>query len=251
MHDAVAGKILTLGGSPNYAGSAASANANLITIGNGGATPSVLKLVQMSYRRIFHNSIVLPDGQVFTTGGQTFGQPFADIGADLTPEMWSPTTNQFRKMLPNSIPRTYHSVALLLLDGTVFSGGGGLCADCSTNHFDAQIYTPQYLLNSDGTNRVRPVISSVSTTSLRVGQTLTINTGAAISTASLVRYGSSTHTVNTDQRRIPLTLTRTATNRYTVTIPSDPGVALPGYWMLFVMNTSGTPSIARTIKVNP
>lgn len=251
MHDAVAGKILTLGGSPNYAGSEATGNANLITIGNGGATPSVLKLVAMSYRRIFHNSVVLPNGQVFITGGQTLGQPFSDIGADLTPEMWSPTTNQFRNMLPNSIPRTYHSFALLLLDGTVLSGGGGLCADCSTNHFDAQIYIPQYLLNSDGTNRARPVINSVSTTSLRVGQSLTIRTASAVTSASLIRYGSSTHTVNTDQRRVPLTLRTTASNTYSVTIPSDPGVALPGYWMLFVMNTSGTPSIARTIKINP
>ena len=141
--------------------------------------------------------------------------------------------------------------ALLLLDGTVLSGGGGLCADCSSNHFDAQIYTPQYLLNSDGTNRVRPVINSVSTASLRVGQSLTITTGSILTSASLIRYGSATHTVNTDQRRVPLTLRLTGTNTYSVTVPSDPGVALPGYWMLFVMNAAGTPSVAKTIKVNP
>ncbi|KAK5442065.1 hypothetical protein LTS15_011113 [Exophiala xenobiotica] len=250
MYDAVAGNILTAGGSPNYQGTEATGNAHLIKIGNKNSTPLVTTLSSMAYERIFHNSVVLPDGQVFITGGQTVGWPFYDIGADLTPEMWSPLTNTFTQMLPNSIPRNYHSIALLLLDGTVLSGGGGLCADCSSNHFDAQIYTPQYLLNSDGTNRVRPVINSVSTASLRVGQSLTITTGSVVSSASLIRYGSATHTVNTDQRRVPLTLRLTGTNTYSVTVPSDPGVALPGYWMLFVMNAAGTPSVAKTIKVN-
>jgi galactose oxidase len=36
---------------------------------------------------------------------------------------------------------------------------------------------------------------------------------------------------------------------YDLTIPADPGVALPGYWMLFAMDAKGVPSIAKTIRI--
>ena len=48
------------------------------------------------------------------------------------PEMWDPATGAWSQMAPMAIPRTYHSVALLLPDGRVFSGGGGLCGTCTT-----------------------------------------------------------------------------------------------------------------------
>ncbi|KAI9805930.1 MAG: hypothetical protein M1825_000544 [Sarcosagium campestre] len=249
MYDAVNGKILSLGGSPNYQGSQGTTNAHIITIGTPGSTASVTKINSMSYGRMFANAVVLPNGQVFVAGGQLIGNPFSDANAHLTPEIFSPANNQITKVLPNSIPRTYHSIALLLLDGTVLVGGGGLCGTCSTNHFDAQVYTPQYLLNSDGTARTRPVINSVSAATVQVGGTLTVRTNSAVSSISLVRYGSSTHTVNTDQRRIPLTPQNAGTNVYTVVVPNDPGISLPGYWMLFAINSAGTPSLAKTIKV--
>lgn len=253
MFDAVAGKIVTIGGAPHYAGSAAVSTtaAHVITINGPNSTATVTKVGSMSFNRIFANSIVLPDGQVFVVGGQTVGQPFSDGGARLTPEMFNPATNAFTQLAPMAVPRTYHSVALLLLDGTVFVGGGGLCGSCSTNHFDAQIYTPQYLLNSDGSARTRPTIDSLSATSVAVGNGLTINTNSAITRVSLIRFSSVTHSVDTDQRRMPLTPTSVGTNSYRVTIPGDSGVALPGAWMVFVINSAGVPSVAKSIQIRP
>ena len=43
-------------------------------------------------------------------------------------EMWDPVTQKFTVMAPAAKPRTYHSIGLLLPDGRVFSGGGGLGA---------------------------------------------------------------------------------------------------------------------------
>ena len=70
------------------------------------------------------------------------------------------------------------------------------------------------------------------------------------------RYGSSTHAVNTDQRRLELcgplagaACTPTSGNQYRVTIPSDPGIALPGYWMVFGVNNAGVPSVSQTVKI--
>lgn len=250
MYDAVAGKILTFGGSPNYQDDYATTRAHIITIGEPGTNPTVkVAGTGMSYNRIFHNSVVLPDGTVFINGGQQYGIPFADTTPQLIPELYDPVKNQFIKQQLNSIVRNYHSVSLLLPDGTVFTGGGGLCGDCDSNHFDAQVFMPNYLYTSNGKLATRPTITSVSAKTAKVGATLTVKTGAAVKTASLVRYGTTTHSVNTDQRRIPLTLTNTATNTYTFAVPSDSGIALPGYWMLFVMDAAGVPSVASTIKI--
>lgn len=250
MYDAVHGKILTVGGSPNYGGSAASNAGHIITIGAPNTTAQVVQAGNgMWFSRTFHTSAVLPDGTVFITGGQSIGQLFQDTNAQLTPELYNPTTNRFIKQQPNSIVRVYHHISLLLPDATVLNGGGGLCGTCSTNHFDAQIFTPQYLLTSTGQRATRPSITSISASSIVIGGKITFKTNASVTGASLIRYGSSTHSVNTDQRRIPLTLSTTATNTYTFTVPSDPGIAIPGYWMLFALNSAGVPSVAKTLKI--
>ena len=135
MFDAVAGKILVVGGSPSYDNVEATANAQVITLAEPGSTASVATLPAARSRRAFANSVVLPDGTVFITGGQSFALPFSNNTATLTPELFNPRTNTFTPLLANAIPRTFHSVAPLLPDGTIFSGGGGLYGGCSTNHF--------------------------------------------------------------------------------------------------------------------
>lgn len=250
MYDAAAGKIVTFGGATSYQGYAAHAKAHIITLGNSNAAVTTTNINPMWFSRIFHTSVVLPDGKVFIAGGQTTGNPFSDAGSILTPELWLPTTNAFQKMLPNTTPRNYHSFSLLLLDGTVMVGGGGLCGTCSTNHFDAQIYTPQYLLNADGTKRTRPVINSISAWKVAPGTTITVNTNSAVSSFAMIRYGTATHTVNTDQRRIPLAATAAGTNTYKITLgPANSGQVTPGYWMLFALTSSNTPSTATTILI--
>ena len=203
----------------------------------------------MAYPRAFHNSVVLPNGQVFITGGQHYAVGFTDQTSQLTPEMFDPATQKFTSMAPISIPRNYHSIAVLLPDATVVNGGGGLCGTCAANHFDAQIYSPPYLFTSTGALAARPVINSVSAGSVKVGGTLTITTGgAAVTSFALIRLSSTTHAVNTDQRRIALTPTGSGTS-FTVTVPGDSGVALPGYWYLFALTSSGVPSVAKLVQI--
>jgi galactose oxidase len=117
------------------------------------------------------------------------------------------------------------------------------------NHFSMQIFTPPYLFNADNSPATRPVINSVSANSVAVGNTLTVTTNGAISSFALIRIGSATHTVDTDQRRIPLTPLQTDVNTYSIRVPADPGGALPGYWMLFALNSAGVPSLASTIQI--
>ncbi len=133
----------------------------------------------MAYQRSFSNSVVLPNGDVLVVGGQQHPQTFTDTGAVLSPELWNPSTGKFTIMAPEAIPRTYHSVAILLPDGRVFSGGGGLCGDgCTANHPDGQIFSPPYLFNANGSLRRRPVIRTAPAKAT-TGSTITVTTNSA------------------------------------------------------------------------
>ncbi|KAG8529851.1 uncharacterized protein KY384_005332 [Bacidia gigantensis] len=251
MYDAPNGKILTAGGSPSYQDSDATSNAHIITLGDPDTNPGVQTIANMAFQRAFACSVILPTGQVFIVGGQVHAVPFSDDTSQLTPEIFDPADNSFTQVAPMASPRNYHSTAVLLADGTVLSGGGGLCGDCATNHFDAQVYRPPYLYDGGGGDAPRPAITAVSTNTVVVGGTFTCTTGGPVDGGfSLLRLSSTTHTVNTDQRRIPLTPSGNDGNTYTLTLPGDPGVCLAGYWFLFALD-GGVPSTAQTIKITP
>lgn len=74
-------------------------------------------------------------------------------------EVWDPMTQNWRTDALLSNPRTYHSSSVLLPDGRVFVGGGGLCGNCGVNHPDAEIYSPNYLFNANGSPATRPTIT--------------------------------------------------------------------------------------------
>ena len=251
MYDAVAGKILTVGGSLGYTDSTASANAHIVTVGSRpGSKPIVQRIPNMAYTRAFHNSVILPNGQVIIIGGLSFARVFNDDTSVLYPELFDPKTLKFTKLAPMTVPRNYHSVALLLPDGTIFSGGGGLCgASCAVNHFDAQILTPPYLLDGAGKPAARPQIVDTSpTTNVGIGRPFTVATNGPVASFSLIRMSSVTHSVNTDQRRVPLKLVGRKGNLYQLITPDDTGILIPGSWMLFAMDGKGVPSMGRTMN---
>ena len=255
MYDAVAGKIFTAGGATSYEHAPATTNANIITIDGAFGSVSTQKINPMLEPRAFGNAVVLPDGRIFINGGQNFTTLFTDANATMTPELWDPSTNKFSKMATSPTPRTYHSVAILMPDATVFTGGGGLCpSNCSVNHPNGQFWSPPYLFGRDSLVPRRPVISSVSSKTPRVSDTITVtvtdidDSCKSAPTFSLVRIGSATHTVDTDQRRVPLTPGSGPDGAYTLPLPSDPGVLMPGYWYLFTL-ACGVPSHAQILQI--
>jgi galactose oxidase len=251
------GKILKIGGSPAYEQQAATNSAYVIDISGGPQKPvQVRQLPGMIYKRTISSSVVLPNGQVVIIGGQTFAKLFSDSYAVMAPEIWDPVTETFRQLKPMATARTYHSTAILMQDGRVFAGGGGLCGgwQCSANHMNAEILTPPYLLNADGSLAARPVIQSAPTRA-QLGSTIQVNTQQPVVSFALVRLSAVTHSVNNDQRRIPLYISgvtpgAAGSMTYSLPIPADSGVVLPGYYMLFAFNTQGVPSVASMIAIN-
>lgn len=248
-------EILTVGGATQQDIVPGSNRAHVITL-NGNTVRSVQEVGRMAYGRTFHTSVVLPDGFVLVTGGQTIPEIWTDNNAVFVPELFDPVAKTFRQLAPAANARTYHSVAILLPDATVFTGGGGLCSltgmqqciDLYSSHFDGAIFTPPNLLNADGTPATRPTIVSAPATALR-GSRITVSTTGSISYFSLIRTGASTHGVNNDQRRVRLTSTRLRTNVFSVLIPSSSGDVPPGYYMLFALDTRGVPSKAKFVRI--
>ncbi|KAG4411604.1 hypothetical protein IFR04_015256 [Cadophora malorum] len=165
-----------------------------------------------------------------------------------------------------AVPRNYRSMSLLLADGTVYTGGGGLCPTAfgasdghcnrAIDHPNGGVFTTPYLVKADRTPATRPVINSLSSNSavngfsVRPGGTLNVemNDGTGV-TFALLRIGSATHSVNSDQRRIALTNVVANGNQFTITIPTDSGVLTPGPYFLFALSKNKVPSMARTARV--
>lgn len=241
------GKILKVGGAPAYEEADANAAAYIIDINSG--TARVKKVAPMNYSRAMLNSVVLPNGQVIISGGQTYVKIFSDDRSVLMTELWDPKTEAFMNLRALSIPRNYHSFSLLLPDGRVLIGGGGLCNfSCTTNHLDAQILTPPYLLNADGTAAVRPTITSAPSQA-SYGSSIQVTTGGAVSAFALIRLSAVTHSLNNDQRRVPVTFSATSTTIYKVQMPANSGIAPPGFYMLFALNANGVPSVSTTLRL--
>lgn len=258
------GKIIQAGGALYDTARTSTTKAALIDLNS--TIPSRTLIPDMQYSRIFHNQVVLPNGEVMVIGGNTSGEKFSDKNTTtgvstsiLTPELWSPTTQFWRPAAPHTIPRNYHSVALLMTDGRVWSGGGGLgggCAvaptRCHSNHPDFEIYSPAYLFNADGSPvdpALRPKITN-SPTKVAIGQKITVSATSGTTKFTMIRMSATTHATNTDMRFLNVPFTSPNDGQYVLTLHTNPNVLMPGYWMLFALNAQGVPSIARVIQIS-
>jgi Domain of unknown function (DUF1929) len=191
--------------------------------------------------RKLHNATLLPDGKVLVTGGTrgTNGPNSQSSDPAYASEMWDPATGTWTTMASLTKIRSYHSVALLLLDGRVLSAGGASGGAC------LEIYSPPYLFNGS-----RPTITSAPT-SVAYGQSFFVGTpdATSISKVTLIALSSVTHGFNMGQR-ISRPLFSQATGGLNVTAPSNRNITLPGYYMLFVLNSNGVPSVAKIIQIN-
>lgn len=209
--------------------------------------PSWRNVSPMAHARRQLNSTILPDGKVLVTGGTSAGGFNNARGAVLAAEMWDPSTERFTTMAEASVPRLYHSTALLLPDGRVLSAGGGIpsAPEGDFDHYNAQIYSPPYLFQGD-----RPRITSAPS-SIAYGDRLTIKTPDKnnIAGVTMIRLGSVTHAIDMEQRITRLTFSNVKAG-LRVFAPSNRNLCPPGHYMLFILNRQGVPSIAKIIRIN-
>ena len=226
------GKVLVMGGEQNPPKNTAE------VIDLNAASPSWRPVGSMQFGRRHLNATLLPDGKVLVTGGTAapgFDNPSGHVDAA---ELWDPATENWTTLASSSgIPRVYHSTALLLPDGRVLSTGGN-------DHPEIEIYSPPYLFKG-----ARPTITSAPP-SVDYGQSFFVGTPAAatISKITMLRLSSVTHAFNQSQYINELGFSQT-TGGLDVTAPPNANVAPPGYYLLFILNGSGVPSVAKFVKL--
>ncbi|HYR83787.1 MAG TPA: galactose oxidase-like domain-containing protein [Terriglobia bacterium] len=200
----------------------------------------------MSQPRIEMNATILPNGKVLAVGGSTNDENAAT--ASLNADLFDPNTNSFSPAGVNAFPRLYHSGSLLLPNATVMLVGGNPTRGSYEKRIE--IYSPSYLFNGDGSPAARPTITGVSSSAFGYGATFQVQTpnAANITSVVLVRPGAPTHAFDMDQRLVGLSYTAGA-GVLDVTAPPDGNIAPPGYYMLFVLNSAGVPSLASFVRL--
>jgi galactose oxidase len=235
------GKILYAGGGRT------TATAEIIDLNK--ASPSWQWTGSMAYPRRHLNATVLPTGEVLVTSG-TRGTSFDESSLAVhVAEIWNPATGAWRQVASNSVNRSYHSTSLLLPDGRVLHAGSGNATlpngQPAPDQKNGEFYSPPYLFQG-----ARPTISSAPA-SVTYGGSLTVATpdASGIAKVSLIALGSVTHAFDMNQRFIWLTFTKSASG-LTVQAPANRNTAPPGYYMLFILNSTGVPSKAKVIQLH-
>jgi hypothetical protein len=221
------------------------ATATTEVIDLGASNPSWRQGPIMSQPRIEMNAVILPSGKVLALGGSAFDEDTSSLS--LNADLYDPGSNSFSSAGANSFERLYHSVALLLPDATVWVAGGNPARGTYESHIE--IYQPAYLFQSNGSLATRPSITSAPG-SIGYGQQFTVQTPDAgdISSAVLIRNAASTHSFSMDQRMVGMSFTA-GSGSLTITAPPNGNIAPPGYYMLFLVNSEGVPSVSRSVLV--
>ncbi|KAK3702132.1 hypothetical protein LTR37_015107 [Vermiconidia calcicola] len=219
--------------------------------------------------RVMVEGTLLPDGTVlWVNGAQKGAQGFelADTPAyqALIYDPAAPLGQRWTHGASSDIPRLYHSVALLLLDGTLLIAGSNPFempvqeASASSpfiTDFRVEIYTPPYLSGANG-NR-RPTGVMLSTISLSANSetftvTFTAPDDAQAVKIALYHGGFVTHSVHMSHRMLFLDsegwVAGARQQRLIVTMPPNSNVAPPGPYVVYVV-VDGVPSIGQFVMV--
>ncbi len=198
----------------------------------------------------YPNLVITPDDTLFISNGSKDYRGMHGTNL-LQAFSFNPKNNSLTKLAAPEIGRDYHSEALLLPNGSIITIGGnplfGNKEDTEPQTFEQrlELYNPPYLYKGP-----RPSLSS-GPTQVRRGTSPVFTTPDAqsIKTARLIYPSASTHVTTITQRSIALAITRRS-GAVALKIPHGAGLVPSGWWMLFVTNAKGVPSIARWVHVN-
>jgi hypothetical protein len=208
----------------------------------------------MNYPRVYHNTVILADGSLLAVGGVTAVDNHCS--AQLTPERFEPpeviasTEFVWDELASQEQKRGYHSIACLLPDGTVVSGGGDDKEDQDLNSEQSvEVFHPPYCYpESDRPDVVTSGIDPATTKDYEQEVEFDVrlkDSNTSVERVALLRPSSVTHGADMDQRYVELALSEppqqvgTRMQHVTVQMPLDEFYAPPGYYMLFVVDSHG------------
>ncbi len=232
-------------------------------------------------RRLFPDSVLLADGRVlFVNGTHPTDSDFAtkpsgvyddqvakyiDYG-ELEGEIYDPILKTWETIDKQKIPRGYHSFAILLYDGSVLVGGSHRYfaskalketeSPWLNRELSLEVYYPDYCFKGR-----RPVFK-LDTVQFEYGKQYRVElidewkyddilASGDKGKVALVRCYSVTHGFGFDQRYVVLETqpSNWSNTDIWITIPNNSSILPPGFYMLFVVNNLGIPSLSQTINV--
>jgi hypothetical protein len=213
-----------------------------------------------------NNSSVLPDGKVLISGGATGRGPWTN---SFHLQLYDPETEKMEVLVDRKIAGHDHSTVVLLPDATVALMGGNATdlhgeVGEEDEHLElgipvTQIYRPPYLFKGK-----RPVIKRAPE-SISYGQRFEVKVSrhsAAIKSVVLIAFGPVTHNWDWGKRYVKLWFgqdhkrnwkhkhKRKWSRKLSVQAPARPGLAVPMYYMLFVVDEYGVPSEAKLVHLD-
>jgi hypothetical protein len=243
-------RVMIMGGGPAGKPNKTDAIDNVDIVDFKQQNPHFVPASPMNFARLHLNAVLLPDHTVFITGGslKQEDQPLAR----LQPEIYDPATDSWTPMAISTVPRLYHSTALLLPDGRVVAAGGnpegGTHVQWNQDpeeEMHLEVFSPPYLFKGP-----RPVAANAPA-QCTYGETIHIQSpqAAKIRWASLIRPCVTTHSFDTSQRLVDLDVTDRSGGVVKATVPQNPNLGPPGWYMLFLVDNNGIPSVARWIHL--
>ncbi|HEY6320603.1 MAG TPA: galactose oxidase-like domain-containing protein [Thermoanaerobaculia bacterium] len=195
--------------------------------------------------RVELNATILPDGKVLVSGGSVNDEDNATAVKEA--QLYDPQSNTFSSASTMELPRLYHSNTLLLPDATVVSLGGN--PERKTYQPEIEIYSPPYLFKADGTPAKRPAITGAAP-KIYYGARFAVRSPEAgnVKSVVLIRAGAPTHAFDMEQRLVGLAFTA-GKGVLRATAPANGNLAPPGYYLLFILNAEGVPSVARFVHL--
>ena len=212
----------------------------------------------MSVGRRQASLTILADGSVLATGGQSSSvNGLVDLQNPVfAAERWDPATGTWRVLSSASRVRQYHSAATLLPDGRVLTGGGGICGDVHHRGLPGEEH--RVLLTAlsvhqgwqwqprraagdrqrAGRDRIRAHVPD-----LHPAGRVDRQGGSRPSRRTDPQSGPGPALHPPDLHRVGVCTDRRA--------PATRNIAPPGYYMLFVTDTAGVPSVAKIVKLDP
>lgn len=240
--------VLIIGGNRN--------DANTYLFKDGAWTKST----QRHFGRTQDDTLILPDGTLFTVNGavdiRNYGNGDYNPNADLKyrhTEMRD-ADGTWRLGPVQRLPRGYHSNAVLLPDGSIMVTGDELQQIANNPDIKSgmngtiELYKPAYLYQGG-----RPTLTGISGESAGYDSNLRVSssTPARVSKAVLMAPITSTHSIDTSQRRLELPIVSRAGDKLVLRTPVSAKDAPPGYYMLFLLDDRGVPSVAKWVQIKP
>jgi hypothetical protein len=242
-------RVMIMGGGPEDLSNGTGSTA---VVDLTAAVPAFVPGPPMGLPRMHLNAVLLPDRTVFVSGGALARED--RVGARLQSEVYDPVANEWRAAATATVVRMYHSIALLLPDGRVVAAGGnppdyGDQVPWEPPHpneeMRLEIYSPAYLFRGP-----RPVITAVpAEAGYATDVAISTPDADAVVSVSAIRPGVTTHAFDNSQRLVDLPIVGRTADGLTVRTPVQATIAPPGWYMVFLLDHAGVPSVASWLRL--